>query len=136
MQRTRGSSSSALEAIRKRATSEHVNIDIEHVTLVDPLIWPYGKLEGCSYQGGTLKVNGTAYPTTLFNTSTETFGKGHGKKEFLIRPLNYVVPNASQFDTVIVMNVLVYSNNAFEFLETLHRVLAGEGFCFSMTDTS
>ena len=91
------------------------------------MIWPYGKLEGCSYQGGTLKVNGTAYPTTLFNTS-ETFGKRYlGEGVLNKTPLNYVVPNASQFDTVIVMNVLVYSNNAFEFLETLHRVLTPGG---------
>lgn len=107
---------------------EHVSIDVEHVTLVDPLIWPYGKLEGCSYQGGRLKVNGSAYPTTLVNTSTETFGKRYlGEGVLNKMPLNHVVANASQFDTVIVMNVLVYSNNAFEFLETLHRVLKPGG---------
>ena len=41
--------------------------------------------------------------------------------------MNHAVANASQFDTVIVMNVLVYSSNAFEFLETLHRVLKPGG---------
>ena len=107
---------------------EHVNITVEHVTLVDPLIWPYGKLEGCSYRGGTLKVNNSAYPTTLANVSTETFGKRYLGENILNQtPLDFVVPNATLFDTVIVMNVLVYSANAFEFLETIYRVLKPGG---------
>jgi SAM-dependent methyltransferase len=107
---------------------EHVDIPVEHVTLVDPLIWPYGKLEGCSYRGGTLRVNNTAYPTSLFNTSTEIFGKRFlGEGVLNQTPLDHHVANITQFDTVIVMNVLVYSANAFEFLETIYRVLKPGG---------
>jgi SAM-dependent methyltransferase len=139
----------------------HSDITVDHVTLVDPLIQQYNKLEGCSYkvendgiegqkcwdsmtydsrsnmhEGKTcatpaiLKVKDKTYPTTAINSSVEAFAKHYmGNDVLLSQALNYVPTNMDikLFDTVIVMNVLVYSRNAFEFLETIYRFLKPGG---------
>lgn len=108
---------------------EHVDIHMDSITLVDPLLWPYGKLDGCTYQGGVFKVNSSStmksYRTHLFNTSVEKWGERHfGEGVLLQTPIDYLPHNVTveqQYDTVIVMNTLVYSNHAFKFLETVYR---------------
>lgn len=112
---------------------EHIDIHMDSITLVDPLLWPYGKLDGCTYQGGVFKINSTSksYPTTLYNTSVEKWGERHfGESVLLQTPIDYLPANVTitqQYDTVIVMNTLVYSNNAFKFLETVYRSLKPGG---------
>jgi SAM-dependent methyltransferase len=91
---------------------------------------------GCSYfhsepNHGRLKVNQTFYPTTLVNTSVEAFGhKLLGDGVLNIKDLDYVPEGVELYDTVIVMNVMVYSRNAFQFLETLYRTLKPGGLLF------
>ena len=86
------------------------------------------------------------YAATTVNCSVEAYGRRYlGSGALLQMPLNSTytydkmsgkggagagaAPPAAfeQFDTVIVMNVLVYSRNAFEFLETLYRTLKPGG---------
>jgi SAM-dependent methyltransferase len=96
----------------------------------------YAYTKGCSYfhsdpNHGRLRVNQTFYPTTLVNTSVEAFGhKLLGKGVLNIKDLGYVPEGVELYDTVIVMNVMVYSRNAFEFLETLYRTLKPGGLLF------
>ena len=165
---------------------ERHNIDVEHVTLVDPLIRQYSKLVGCSYvfDGGSaegvdsassikqakcwksttyetsnvekyscgipakLIVNGTEYNAMTYNSSVEAFAKHFWGEDVLQqKELSFIPPPPSsnknvdivddnngkegefeyQYDTVIVMNVLVYSRNAFQFLETIYRTLKPGG---------
>ena len=112
---------------------EHHAIKVDHVTLVDPLVQHYGKLEGCSYATAApnlsrLRVNSTFYPTTVLNTSVESFGHTLlGEDVLNTKPLGYAPPGAQLYDTIIVMNVMVYARNAFQFLETLYRSLKPGG---------
>ena len=43
------------------------------------------------------------------------------------RELSYAPKGVELYDTVIVMNVMVYARNAFQFLETLYRTLKPGG---------
>lgn len=92
---------------------QHVNVSMSHVTIVEPLLDHYMKIPGCPYSTGQLVLNDRAYPTTLSNATVEAFGAA----------LQY----GRQYDTVIVMNVLVYASDAFRFLETLLNVLKPHG---------
>tara|TARA_B110000090_G_C13368567_1_gene441056 strand:- start:740 stop:1927 length:1188 start_codon:yes stop_codon:yes gene_type:complete len=107
---------------------EHQNITIDKVTLVDPLLTNYARLEGCSYADGNLIIKGKPYETKLINTSVEVFGHDFlGPDVLLKKSLSYAPENVILYDTVVVMNVLVYSRNAFEFLETVYRSLKPGG---------
>lgn len=80
-----------------------------HVTLVDPQIEDYKPIRGCTYHSGHFEARGKKYPTSLNHTTVEKFGAAMRENKLL-----------QQYDTVIMMNVLVYSLDAFEFLQTLH----------------
>lgn len=84
-----------------------------HATLVDPLANDYSQIKGCSYFNNTYIVNGQVIPSTIFNQTVEYFGQNTLK--------------SASFDTVIVMNVLVYAQDAFQFLETIYRALKPNG---------
>lgn len=88
---------------------ERVNVSLSHITLVDPLIYSYQKLRRCPYSTGNLIVNNTIYSTTLRDSTVELFDTDQ------------------LFDTVIVMNVILYAQNAFKFLEKIHSVLKPNG---------
>jgi len=91
-------------------------VTLSSVTLVDPLIHFYKAIQSCSFETGQLLVRGRAVAggnTTLVESTVEAWGaanKGRGL-----------------FDTVICMNVLVYAQDAFKFLETLHGALKPGG---------
>ena len=87
-------------------------VHIHNVTLVDPMIFEYKKIRSCSYESGSLSINGTMYPTELSDLTVEEWGKRRV---------------GSQFDTVISMNVLVYAKDAFKFLQTLYDSLKPGG---------
>ena len=89
-----------------------------------------------------LMVNGTEYSAMTHNSSVEAFGEYMlGADVLQHKHLTYVPPSSSKhneaainlnavdhlYDTVIVMNVLVYSRNAFQFLETIYRTLKPGG---------
>lgn len=93
---------------------EHVNAKMASVVLVDPLINSYKKMDGCSYASGQLMVNGTTYPTVLSNDTAESY---------FDRDINKSV----QYDTVVIMNVMVYSLNALKFLTNIHRAVKPGG---------
>ena len=89
-------------------------VTLSSVTLVDPLIHFYKAIQSCSFETGQLLVRGRAVAgnTTLVESTVEAWGaanKGH------------------LFDTVICMNVLVYAQDAFKFLATLHAALKPGG---------
>lgn len=92
---------------------EHVNANIDHATLVDPLIHEYLKISRCPYLGGVLKFNDTSVPVTLHDISIEEYGK------------TVMAPRLLQnsFDTVILMNVLVYAQDALKILEIMYASL-------------
>jgi hypothetical protein len=58
-----------------RNIMERVNVQVEHMTLLDPLMDYYLKLGGCPYSSGQLIVNGQQIPTRLLNTTVEKYGK-------------------------------------------------------------
>lgn len=58
-------------------------------------------------------VNGQTWDTTLSNLTVEAWGRNK--------------PPGLAFDTVVVMNVLVYAKNAFTFLETVYDALKPGG---------
>mmetsp|Transcript_37748 Transcript_37748/g.65240 ORF Transcript_37748/g.65240 Transcript_37748/m.65240 type:complete len:346 (-) Transcript_37748:82-1119(-) len=91
---------------------EHTNVSISSVTLIDPQVYDYIKIAGCTYKSGVFEVNNKKYTTYLNNSTVEKFGVAQ-RAQGLINP----------YDTVIMMNVLVYSLDAFQFLETLHYSL-------------
>jgi len=91
---------------------EHVNATLESIVLVDPLIYSYKAMTGCSFSDGSLVVNGTSYRTTLSNSTVESFFAGSS-------PVS--------FDTVIVMNVVVYSINALDFLTSIYNAVKPGG---------
>ena len=92
---------------------QHVNVGITNVTFVEPLLEHFLTIPGCSYGSGRLVVKGVSYDTTLSNLTVEEFGRQR--------------PAHQQYDTVIVMNVLVYARDAFEFLETVYHSLKPGG---------
>ncbi len=73
----------------------------------------YSKIRGCSYFNNVYSVNGRLIPSLILNQTVEYFGE------------NTLVPGT--FDTVIVMNVLVYAQDAFKFLDTIYRALKPNG---------
>lgn len=85
---------------------------MEEVTLIDPQVDDYIKIRGCTYHSGVFQVGGRRYKTHLNNTTVEKFGAWQRAQGLTHR-----------FDTVVMMNVLVYSLDAFDFLETLHESL-------------
>lgn len=89
---------------------------MDEVTLVDPQIDDYITIRGCTYHSGVFQVQNKRYPTILNNTTVEKFGASQKQQGLL-----------NQYDTVIMMNVLVYSLDAIEFLETLHYSLKKNG---------
>lgn len=103
-----------------RSILERTNAKMDSVTLVDPQIYKYQRIAASSYASGSLHVpkrktdehHGT-YPTVLSNLTVEAFGK--------------LPENDGKFDTVVMMNVLVYAKNALEFLQTLHKTLRPGG---------
>ena len=80
------------------------------ITLVDPQIEDYLAIPDSSFHNGQLIVKKHIYNTILSNSTVENFPK-----------------SLKQYDTVIVMNVLVYALNAFDYLETLHSKLKING---------
>jgi hypothetical protein len=96
---------------------ERTNANMESITLLDPQIYDYQKIPSSSYSNNgqlyipsrSKQTNGGIYPTTLYNTTVENFGK--------------INENIEKYDTVIMMNVLVYAKNALDFLKTLHKTL-------------
>lgn len=83
------------------------------MTLVDPQIFLYQKIKGCTYASGNYSVNFKEYPTTLLGTTVEAFGRDLSTRQ--------------KYDTIIVMNVLVYALNAFDFLLTIYNSLKPGG---------
>lgn len=92
---------------------ERVNASMRRVTLVDPLLDHYKTVARCPYATGSLKINDTSYPTTLVNTSIEVFGE----KMLVGQQLQ------GTYDTVILMNVLVYAQDALKILEIMYASL-------------
>lgn len=91
---------------------QHIHVRVSDVTLVDTQIFDYKAIKGCTYYTGDFMANGQAYPTVLSKTPVEEFSRQP-------TPMK-------QYDTVICMNVLVYAQDAFKFLETLfHAVKVG-----------
>ena len=92
---------------------ERTTAELQSVLLVDPQIHDYQKIPASSYaDGSTLTVagrEGRRYPVTLSNSTVEAFGQ--------------LVEHEAAFDTVVMMNVLVYAKDALAFLRTLHRSL-------------
>jgi 2-polyprenyl-3-methyl-5-hydroxy-6-metoxy-1,4-benzoquinol methylase len=80
-------------------------VKVKSVVLVDPRVNDYKTIQACTYQSGKFTVSGVSYPTELSTSPVEEFDKGKPRR---------------QFDTVICMNVLVYAQNAYKFLETLY----------------
>ncbi len=88
---------------------EMSSADMKSVTLVDPQIYDYKAIPASSFFSDKLEVpSRKPYDTTLSNLTVEEFGKQL---------------NGRQYDTVIMMNVLVYARDALEFLTTLHSSL-------------
>eukprot|EP01031_Cornospumella_fuschlensis_P028119 gene28119-33953_t len=97
-----------------RNIMERVYINITDVTLVDPKVMNYKTITGCTYYGSNYVVNGRAVKSLLVNSTVEEFGK-------------HFVEYGGPFDTVIIMNVLEYSLDAFLFLETIYNSLKSGG---------
>ncbi len=91
-----------------RNIMERVEINVSQATLVDPQIHNYKKIVGCTYFESNLVINGLQIKVRLVNNTVEEFGKA-------------ITAYGGPYDTVIMMNVLVYSLDAFKFLETLYR---------------
>ena len=93
---------------------QHIKVDVKSITLVDPLIYKYKEIRGCSYYAGTLRHFHTpsTVALTLSNLTVEAFSQVH---------------KGIQYDTVVMMNVLVYSQNAFQFLQALYDMLKPGG---------
>lgn len=89
-------------------------VKVQHVTLLDPQILEYKVIPGCTFGSGQFKVHNKEYPTVLINDTVEHFGTNN--------PSLY-----GSFDTIVVMNVLVYSQDAFLFLETIYKMLKPNG---------
>jgi hypothetical protein len=89
---------------------------MEEVTLIDPQVDDYITIRGCTYHSGVFQVNGQRYKTHLNNTTVEKFGAAQRAAGLTHR-----------YDTVIMLNVLVYSLDAFDFLTTLHESLKPGG---------
>ena len=89
-------------------------VTLSSVTLVDPLINYYKDIRACSFETGQLLIRGRAVAnkTTLVEGTVEAWGTAN---------------KGVLFDTVICMNVLVYAQDAFKFLETLHAALKPGG---------
>jgi len=90
-----------------RSIFSRVNVTVDSITLVEPQIHEYRKIQGCSYQHGHL----LGLPTKLVAKTVEDFGK----------------ENTIQFDTIIDMNVLVYVQDALVYLTTLYNSLKMNG---------
>ena len=116
-----------------RNIMEHVDVRVDSVTLVDPMIKDYQKIARCSFGNGTLLgiMNTTLVPSTVESygarfaggggsSGRNSSGSGSGSGSGSVAVGGRVWP---QYDTVIDMNVLVYAQDAFKFLETLHRSL-------------
>eukprot|EP01039_Chlorochromonas_danica_P000649 gene649-704_t len=99
-----------------RSILERVNATMKEVTLLDPLIYHYQTIKHCPYYNGQFTVNNTVYPTILSNLSIEAFGT-----TLASRPLEDL------YDTVILMNVIVYAQNALKILETIYSALKPNG---------
>lgn len=96
-------------------------VTLSSISLLDPQIHSYRKIQGCSYEAGNLTVRPqrkstvdreTSWPTHLIESTVEDFGRA---------------ARGQVFDTVISMNVLVYAQNATAFLQTLHDSLRQGG---------
>ncbi len=78
------------------------NVTVESVTLIDPLLDSYKTIPMCAYGTGKFVVNEQMYDnTTLIVNTTESF--------FKMDPFG-----GHQWDTVIVMNVLLFSYDALQ----------------------
>eukprot|EP00981_Chlorochromonas_danica_P012928 scaffold5574_cov162-Ochromonas_danica.AAC.3 len=97
-----------------RSILERVNATMKEITLVDPLVYHYQSIKGCSYYDGQLVVNNTVFPTTLSNLTIEAFGATLSTQGGL-------------YDTVILMNVIVYAQDALKILETVYSALKPNG---------
>ena len=104
-----------------RSILERTDAEMESVTLVDPQIFDYKSIPASSFAEGSLHVpkrhRATDYKTTLSKLTVEEFGQ---------KIISDSVSSGAaklQYDTVIMMNVLVYARNALEFLTTLHSSL-------------
>jgi hypothetical protein len=111
-----------------RNIMEHVDVRVDSATLVDPQIKDYQKIARCSFGNGTLLG---IMNTTLIASTVEAYGARFGTTSSSASSASSatavtgggVVRAWPQYDTVIDMNVLVYAQDAFKFLETLHRSL-------------
>jgi SAM-dependent methyltransferase len=79
---------------------------------VDTQVDDYRKIESSTYSTGEFVVFEKSYKTVLSNLSAEAFGQ---------------TISEGAFDTVIMMNVLVYSQDALAFLTTIHKALRPGG---------
>jgi hypothetical protein len=89
------------------------SIKLSSLMIVDPLVDHYKTMKNCPYGTGTMVINNVSYPTTLSNLTIEQYAMAH-------KPLK-------KFDTVIVMNVLVYAMDAFAILNTIYDSLQHGG---------
>lgn len=99
-----------------RNIMERVNVHVNRVVLVDPLTPHYMEVARCPYASGKLIVNGTAYETIISNSTVEGLDLSSVRSD----------PN-QLFDTLIVMNVLVYAFDAFAFLEKIYSMIKPGG---------
>jgi len=83
------------------------NVTISSVVLVDPLIYDYKKIPGCTYEKGSF----LGYRAELVSSGIECF-----------RSLS-----EEKFDTVIMINVLEYGVDALKILTTLYDSLKVKG---------
>lgn len=88
-------------------------MQVDHVTLLDPLMDHYLHVGGCPFSSGQLIVKDRVLPTRLLNITVEKYGK--------------IVPSTEKYDTVIIMNIIVYAMDAFQIMETIHKVLKPNG---------
>lgn len=93
---------------------EHVRVNMTEVTLVDPLMEHYLQISRVTYRRpGSLSINETDYPAVLHLMTIERF------HDEVLLPQNL----EGAFDTVILMNVIVYAQDAFKIMETMYRAL-------------
>lgn len=68
-----------------RNIMERIDVSVKHATLVDPLIYKYQSIPGCSYYSGRLRVKGSYYNITLSNLTVENFGiQFKGKSYYML----------------------------------------------------
>jgi hypothetical protein len=121
--------------IRNILERTNINTTMDTITLVDPQIDDYKKIDASSYYSGNLKI--PAIPPVTNDSSGSRSGSGYGSVEGIpqrtyptklsnltVEEYGKINKNEyNKYDTVIMMNVLVYAQNAIDFLNTLHKTL-------------